>query len=103
MTAPVIHGMGRIMFRSFDMADVPIHMIRHLPTGPAMNADFIEEGARLLKENPGLDFPYIIVVHDFLEHCYWVIEGRHRLESYKIAGTRRLHVLVGRGMMILPN
>jgi len=101
MSAPIIHGKGRIMFSHFEVANVDIASLRTIPGGPEMDEDFVKEGVRLLEENPDFDFPYVIAVYDVLERCYWVIEGRHRSESYRRAGTRRLTILVGRNMKIM--
>jgi hypothetical protein len=101
MTAPVIHGKGRLMFARFEIATVDVKSIRQIPGGPPMDEEFIKEGARALQDYRFHDLPYILVSRDYLENCYWVIDGRHRLESYKLAGSHRLNVLVGHGMIAL--
>jgi hypothetical protein len=101
MMPPEIHGKGRIMFSGFAIDTVDMDDLREIPGGPDKDEAFIVEGARLLWENPAHDFPYVIAVWDNDERCYWIIEGRHRAESYRRVGTYRLTILRGWGMRVL--
>jgi hypothetical protein len=101
MSAPIIHGKGRIMFTGFEYAIVPVGKVKPIPGGPALDEDFIKEGIKLLEDNPDFGFPYIVTVYDWLEDVYWIIEGRHRHASYAAAHKGRITILVGHGMRVL--
>src|SRR4051812_12346749 len=107
MMIPVIHDKGRIIFKRLDIMEIPIRRMHLIPGGPELNGEFIDEGARILEAHPLHDLPYITIVPDYDEGGtfwgqYWVIEGRHRFVSYKIARpTVILPCLVGHGMIVL--
>jgi hypothetical protein len=106
MSAPVIHGKGRIMFTAFEPTALSLDAVRAIPGGPAVNTDFIREGRQLLLDRPGLVFPPLLVVRDFDEGgtftgIYWIIDGRHRYYSYGTANITLVPGMIGHGMTIL--
>jgi hypothetical protein len=104
---PVIHGKGRIIFKRLDIVELRLWKIKPIPGGPEVNGDFVGEGVRILEMYPEHDLPYITVVPDYDEGGtfwgeYWLIEGRHRWASYKIARPNViLPCLLGHGMKVL--
>lgn len=104
---PEIHGKGRIIFRSLILTELPIHKIKLIPDGPAVDQAFIQEGIEILRRYPEHDLPYITIVHDLDDagtHWgeYWVIDGRHRFTAYReVRPTIWLPALLGYGMKVL--
>jgi hypothetical protein len=102
---PTIHGMGRIVFKRYDFTYLPVRFVSEIPNGPKMNEEFVREGATILLVNSEWHLPPVLVVaktDDVWDKEYWVIEGRHRRESYVLADRKVIPVVVGTGMIVLP-
>jgi len=103
---PKIHGMGRILFQDYEYMMLRVSRVSYIPGGPALNMNFIREGTLLLSSNWQLELPPLLVTPKeeqvVFDREYWAIDGRHRLESYKMANRSHLPAIVGRGMIIMP-
>jgi hypothetical protein len=105
MKPPRIHGMGRILFDDYEFKYLRVSQVYPIPGGPALDNDFIREGADLLDANPDLELPPLLVVEKesvVFDVPHWVIDGRHRLQSYMLAERVYIPTLVGTGMIIAP-
>jgi hypothetical protein len=95
MKPPRIHDMGRILFDDYEFKYLRVSQVY----------PFIREGADLLDANPDLELPPLLVVEKesvVFDVPHWVIDGRHRLQSYMLAERVYIPTLVGSGMIIAP-